>query len=287
MPAPLADLHAHSNASDGTDSPADLVRAASAAGLGVVALTDHDTTRGWAAAEAELATIDGLRLVRGAEISCVWDGISLHLLAYLFDPAHEPLAEEMAMALDDRVPRAKAIVAKLADAGYPITWELVLAQLQDGSTVGRPHIADTLVALDVVPDRSAAFDTLLHDGSDFFVGHYYVDAVRAVQLVRDAGGVPVFAHPAAAKRGVTVGEDAISAMAAAGLGGLEVDHRDNPPEARTRLRALAGELGLLVTGASDYHGSGKENRLGENTTAPEVLDEILAQATSPTDVLTA
>ena len=287
MPAPLADLHAHSNASDGTDSPADLVRAASAAGLGVVALTDHDTTRGWAAAEAELATIDGLRLVRGAEISCVWEGISLHLLAYLFDPAHEPLAEEMAMALDDRVPRAKAIVAKLADAGYPITWELVLAQLQDGATVGRPHIADTLVALDVVPDRSAAFDTLLHDGSDFFVGHYYVDAVRAVQLVRDAGGVPVFAHPAAAKRGVTVGEDAISAMAAAGLGGLEVDHRDNPPEARTRLRALAGELGLLVTGASDYHGSGKENRLGENTTAPEVLDEILAQATSPTDVLTA
>ncbi|HYJ77757.1 MAG TPA: PHP domain-containing protein, partial [Actinomycetes bacterium] len=270
MPAPLADLHAHSNASDGTDSPADLVRAASAAGLGVVALTDHDTTRGWAAAEAELATIDGLRLVRGAEISCVWEGISLHLLAYLFDPAHEPLAEEMAMALDDRVPRAKAIVAKLADAGYPITWELVLAQLQDGATVGRPHIADTLVALDVVPDRSAAFDTLLHDGSDFFVGHYYVDAVRAVQLVRDAGGVPVFAHPAAAKRGVTVGEDAISAMAAAGLGGLEVDHRDNPPEARTRLRALAVELGLLVTGASDYHGSGKENRLGENTTAPEV-----------------
>jgi 3',5'-nucleoside bisphosphate phosphatase len=287
VPAPLADLHAHSNASDGTDSPADLVRAASAAGLGVVALTDHDTTRGWAAAEAELATIDGLRLVRGAEISCVWDGISLHLLAYLFDPAHEPLAEEMAMALDDRVPRAKAIVAKLADAGYPITWELVLAQLQDGATVGRPHIADTLVALEVVPDRSAAFDTLLHDGSDFFVGHYYVDAVRAVQLVREAGGVPVFAHPAAAKRGVTVGEDAISAMAAAGLGGLEVDHRDNPPEARTRLRALAGELGLLVTGASDYHGSGKENQLGENTTAPEVLDEILAQATSPTDVLTA
>ena len=287
MPAPLADLHAHSNASDGTDSPADLVRAASAAGLGVVALTDHDTTRGWAAAEAELATIDGLRLVRGAEISCVWDGISLHLLAYLFDPAHEPLAEEMAMALDDRVPRAKAIVAKLADAGYPITWELVLAQLQDGATVGRPHIADTLVALEVVPDRSAAFDTLLHDGSDFFVGHYYVDAVRAVQLVREAGGVPIFAHPAAAKRGVTVGEDAISAMAAAGLGGLEVDHRDNPPEARTRLRALAGELGLLVTGASDYHGSGKENQLGENTTAPEVLDEILAQATSPTDVLTA
>ena len=272
------DLHAHSSASDGTETPADLVRAAADAGLDVVALTDHDTVRGWAAATEALPS--GLRLVRGAEISCVYDGVSLHLLAYLFDPEHEALAEEMSMALDDRVPRAKAIVGKLAAAGHPITWELVLAQLQDGATVGRPHIADTLVAVGVVPDRTAAFDTLLHDGSEFFVGHYYVDAVRAVQLVREAGGVPVFAHPAAAKRGPTVGDDAIVAMAAAGLAGLEVDHRDNPPEARDRLRALAADLDLLVTGASDYHGTGKENRLGENTTDPEVLTALLAQVRS-------
>ncbi len=274
----LIDLHAHSSASDGTETPAELVRAAAAAGLDVVALTDHDTVRGWD--EAAAALPDGLRLVRGAEISCAYDGVSLHLLAYLVDPAHEELAEEMAMALDDRVPRAKAIVAKLADAGYPITWDLVLAQLSDGATVGRPHIADTLVALQVVPDRSAAFDTILHDGSEFFVGHYYVDAVRAVGLVRAAGGVPVFAHPAAAKRGTTVGDDAIVAMAGAGLAGLEVDHRDNPPEARDRLRGLAGDLGLLVTGASDYHGSGKENRLGENVTDPGVFEELLAQVRS-------
>jgi predicted metal-dependent phosphoesterase TrpH len=272
------DLHAHSSASDGTETPADLVRAAADAGLDVVALTDHDTVRGWAAATEALPP--GLRLVRGAEISCVYDGVSLHLLAYLFDPEHEALAEEMSMALDDRVPRAKAIVGKLAAAGHPITWELVLDQLQDGATVGRPHIADTLVAIGVVPDRTAAFDTLLHDGSEFFVGHYYVDAVRAVQLVREAGGVPVFAHPAAAKRGATVGDDAIVAMAAAGLAGLEVDHRDNPPEARDRLRALAADLDLLVTGASDYHGTGKENRLGENTTDPEVLTALLAQVRS-------
>ena len=145
------DLHAHSSASDGTETPADLVRAAADAGLDVVALTDHDTVRGWAAATEALPP--GLRLVRGAEISCVYDGVSLHLLAYLFDPEHEALAEEMSMALDDRVPRAKAIVGKLAAAGHPITWELVLAQLQDGATVGRPHIADTLVAVGVVPDR--------------------------------------------------------------------------------------------------------------------------------------
>jgi 3',5'-nucleoside bisphosphate phosphatase len=272
------DLHTHSSASDGTETPADLVRAAATAGLDVVALTDHDTTRGWG--DATDALPSGLRLVRGAEISCVYDDISLHLLAYLFDPEHQELAEEMSMALDDRVPRAKAIVAKLAEAGYPITWELVLAQLKEGATVGRPHIADTLVAAGVVPDRTAAFDTLLHDGSDFFVGHYYVDAVRAVQLVREAGGVPVFAHPAAAKRGTTVGEDAIEAMAAAGLAGLEVEHRDNPPEAQERLRDLAKRLDLLVTGASDYHGTGKENRLGENTTDPEVFEALLAQVRS-------
>ena len=272
------DLHTHSSASDGTERPADLVRAAADAGLDVVALTDHDTTRGWS--EAEEALPRGLRLVRGAEISCAYDGISLHLLAYLFDPSHAELAAEMSMALDDRVPRAKAIVAKLAAAGYPVTWELVLDQLQDGATVGRPHIADTLVAAGVVADRNEAFTTLLHDDGPFFVGHYYVDALRAVQLVRAAGGVPVFAHPAAATRGTTVGDDAIRAMAAAGLAGLEVDHRDNAPADRERLRALAGELGLLVTGASDYHGAGKDNRLGEHTTDPAVLDALLGQVTS-------
>ncbi len=272
------DLHTHSSASDGTERPADLVRAAAAAGLDVVALTDHDTTRGWSEAAEALPT--GLRLVRGAEISSAYDGISLHLLAYLFDPSHAELAAEMSMALDDRVPRARAIVAKLADAGYPVTWELVLDQLQDGATVGRPHIADTLVAAGVVADRNEAFTTLLHDDGPFFVGHYYVDAVRAVELVRAAGGVPVFAHPAAATRGTTVGDDAIRAMAAAGLAGLEVDHRDNAPADRERLRALAGELGLLVTGASDYHGSGKDNRLGEHTTDPAVLEELLGQVTS-------
>ena len=272
------DLHTHSSASDGTERPADLVRAAAAAGLDVVALTDHDTTRGWS--EAGEALPSGLRLVRGAEISCAYDGISLHLLAYLFDPSHAELAAEMSMALDDRVPRAKAIVAKLAAAGYPVTWELVLDQLQDGATVGRPHIADTLVAAGVVADRNEAFTALLHDDGPFFVGHYYVDALRAVQLVRAAGGVPVFAHPAAATRGSTVGDDAIRAMAAAGLAGLEVDHRDNAPADRERLRALAGELGLLVTGASDYHGAGKDNRLGEHTTDPAVLEALLGQVTS-------
>jgi 3',5'-nucleoside bisphosphate phosphatase len=271
------DLHAHSSASDGTESPADLVRAAAAAGLDVVALTDHDTTAGWAAAAAALPA--WTTLVRGTEISCAVDGVSLHLLAYLFDPSDLELTAELEHAFDDRVPRAQAIVAKLAEAGHPVTWQQVLDQTEVGATVGRPHIADALVAAGVVPDRSAAFNDLLHNGSPFFVDHYAVDPVRAVRLVRAAGGVPVFAHPAASHRGRTVDESVIVRLAEAGLAALEVDHRDNPPEARVRLRELASELGLLVTGASDYHGSGKPNRLGENTTDPEVFAALVAQAT--------
>jgi len=272
------DLHAHSSASDGTESPAELVRAAAAAGLDVVALTDHDTTRGWR--QATEALPPGLRLLLGTEISCAHGGVSLHLLAYLFDPAHEGLAAELEMAFDDRVPRAKAIIGKLADAGHPVSWQDVVDRIEPGATVGRPHIADVLVAKGVVPDRNTAFTELLHNDGSFFVDHYYVDPVRAVRLVREAGGVPVFAHPAASHRGETVDDSVIGELAAAGLAGLEVDHRDNSPAARERLRTIAADLDLLVTGASDYHGSGKPNRLGENTTGPAVLEALLAQGTA-------
>ncbi|MDQ1618026.1 MAG: 3,5-nucleoside bisphosphate phosphatase [Actinomycetota bacterium] len=280
----LIDLHAHSSASDGTESPAELMQAARAAGLDVVALTDHDTTSGWS--EAAEAVPAGMTLVRGTEISCAVGGVSLHLLAYLFDPEHAELRAELDLAFDDRIPRAQAIVARLGEAGHPITWQHVLDQLEPGATVGRPHIADALVAVGVVPDRSTAFADLLHNGSRFFVDHYAVEPVRAVQLVRAAGGVAVFAHPAASHRGRTVDESVIHDLADAGLAGLEVDHRDNPPEARERLRGIAAERGLLVTGSSDYHGSGKPNRLGENSTDPEVFAALVAQATG-TDVVAA
>lgn len=273
----LIDLHTHSNASDGTDDPASLMRAAREAGLDVVALTDHDTVRGWAEASAALPA--GLTLVPGAEISCALRGVSLHLLAYLFDPRDEALAEEMSLAYDDRVPRAQEIVRLLAEAGYPVAWQDVMDRTEPGATVGRPHIADALVAAGVVADRDAAFADLLHSHSRFYVRHYAADPVRAVRLVRAAGGVPVFAHPAASRRGRTVGDDVIAELAEAGLAGLEVDHRDNAPEDRARLRGLARELGLLVTGSSDYHGEGKPNRLGENTTDPDVFDALVAQAT--------
>ncbi|KAB1147626.1 PHP domain-containing protein [Streptomyces luteolifulvus] len=271
------DLHCHSTASDGTDTPAELVRNAAAAGLDVVALTDHDTTRGHAEAIAALPA--GLTLVTGAELSCRIDGISMHMLAYLFDPEEPALLAERELVRDDRVPRARAMVARIQELGVPVTWEQVARIAGDGS-VGRPHVATALVELGVVPTVSDAFTPdWLADGGRAFVEKHETDPFEAIRLIKGAGGVAVFAHPAASKRGRTVPESAIAKMAAAGLDGLEVDHMDHDPDTRVRLRGLAGELGLLATGSSDYHGSRKTVALGEYTTDPEVYGEITRRAT--------
>ncbi len=271
------DLHTHSTASDGTDTPAELVRRAAAVGLDVVALTDHDTTRGHA--EAIAALPEGLTLVTGAELSCRVDGISMHMLAYLFDPAEPALLAERELVRDDRVPRAQGMVAKLNALGVPVTWEQVLRIAGDGS-VGRPHVASALVELGVVPTVGDAFtEDWLADGGRAFVEKHETDPFEAIRLIKAAGGVAVFAHPAASKRGRTVPEAAIAEMVAAGLDGIEVDHMDHDPDTRARLRGLAKELGLLTTGSSDYHGSRKTCVLGEYTTDPEVYGEITRRAT--------
>jgi predicted metal-dependent phosphoesterase TrpH len=271
------DLHTHSTASDGTDTPAELVRNAAAAGLDVVALTDHDTTRGHA--EAIDALPEGLTLVTGAELSCRYDGISMHMLAYLFDPEEPDLLAERELVRDDRVPRAHAMIAKLRELGVPVTWDQV-ARIAGNGSVGRPHIASALVELGVVDSVSDAFTPeWLADGGRAYVEKHETDPFEAIRLVKAAGGVTVFAHPAASKRGRTVPESAIAEFAVAGLDGIEVDHMDHDPAARARLRGLAGELGLLVTGSSDYHGSRKTCVLGEYTTDPEVYGEIIRRAT--------
>ncbi|MBX9423084.1 MULTISPECIES: PHP domain-containing protein [Streptomyces] len=270
------DLHTHSTASDGTDSPADLVRKAAAAGLDVVALTDHDTTRGHA--EAIEALPEGLTLVTGAELSCRVDGVGLHMLAYLFDPEEPELLAERELVRDDRVPRARAMVGKLRELGVPVTWEQVARIAGDGS-VGRPHVAEALVELGVVPDVSGAFTPeWLADGGRAYVGKHELDPVEAIRLVKAAGGVTVFAHPLAVKRGQVLPEASIARLAEAGLDGIEVDHMDHDEATRARLRGLAKELGLLTTGSSDYHGSRKTCRLGEYTTDPEIYGEITRRA---------
>ncbi|CUW30919.1 MULTISPECIES: PHP domain-containing protein [Streptomyces] len=271
------DLHCHSTASDGTDTPAELVRKAAAAGLDVVALTDHDTTRGYG--EAIAALPEGLTLVTGAELSCRLDGVSMHMLAYLFDPAEPALLAERELVRDDRVPRAKGMIAKLNALGVPVTWEQV-ERIAAGGSVGRPHVASALVELGVVPTVSDAFtEEWLADGGRAFVEKHETDPFEAIRLVKAAGGVCVFAHPAAAKRGRTVPEFRIAELAEAGLDGIEVDHMDHDADARDRLRGLAKELGLLVTGSSDYHGSRKTVALGAYTTDPEVYGEITRRAT--------
>nr|WP_203634947.1 PHP domain-containing protein [Streptomyces sp. SID10815] len=270
-------MHTHSTASDGTDTPAELVRNAAAAGLDVVALTDHDTTRGHAEAVAALPA--GLTLVTGAELSCRVDGVSMHMLAYLFDPEEPALLAERELVRDDRVPRAKGMIDKLNALGVPVTWEQVARIAGDGS-VGRPHLATALVELGVVPTVSDAFtDQWLADGGRAYVGKHETDPFEAIRLVKNAGGVCVFAHPAAVKRGRTVPESRIADLAAAGLDGIEVDHMDHDPDTRARLRGLAKELGLLTTGSSDYHGSRKTVALGAFTTDPEVYGEITRRST--------
>ena len=279
----LIDLHTHSTASDGTDAPAEVVAQAAAAGLDVVALTDHDTTSGWAGA-AQSAREHGIDLVPGMEISCTASGISVHLLSYLHDPTYEPLLRELAHARESRGSRARRIVERLG-VDVPLSWDDVAAVVEDGATVGRPHIADALVARGVVADRGEAFARYLHTGSAYYASHYAIDVVDAVRLVREAGGVPVIAHPFAALRGRNIGADVIEEMAQAGLAGIEAHHLDHTPQDTRRAVDLAAALGLLVTGSSDFHGDGKPNRLADRTTSPEALEAILDEATGSAPIL--
>ncbi|MHA7191708.1 PHP domain-containing protein [Arthrobacter sp. MDT2-16] len=272
------DLHTHSNVSDGTEDPDVLIASAAAAGLDAVALTDHDSTAGWDRARAAAEGL-GISFVPGMEVSCRTDtGISVHVLSYLHDPLHAGLREEIEKSREARLTRARRMVELMA-GDFPITWDLVLRHVTEGATVGRPHIADALIALGIVKTRSEAFDRILTARSPYWVSHYAPHPAAAVALIRDAGGVPVFAHPSAFNRGAVVGGAVIHEMIDAGLLGLEVEHRDNPEEARVELRRIARDRGLLVTGSSDYHGSGKPNLLGENVTARETLEAIMGLGT--------
>ena len=272
------DLHTHSNVSDGTETPAGVIVSAVSAGLDAVALTDHDSTDGWDQAAAT-AVEHGIAFVPGMEISCRTEqGISVHLLSYLHDPSHPGLLEEITKSKDARLTRAEHMVTLLSE-DYPLTWDDVIHHVAPGATVGRPHIADALVAAGVVADRTEAFTSILTSHSRYFVQHYAPNPAVAVELVRAAGGVPVFAHPVASSRGRIVGERTYREMIDAGLLGVEVDHRDNPEDGRRFLRELAARHGLLMTGSSDYHGTGKPNLLGENTTPADVLARIEDLAT--------
>ena len=215
-----------------------------------------------------------MSLIRGAEISCSASGISAHLLAYLFDPANPGLLDVFRRTRQDRETRARRIVDNLS-ADYPISWEDVLDFAPEGGPVGRPHIADALVRAGCFPDRGAAFVHALHPSGPYYVHHWAPDPVEAVRLVLKAGGVPVLAHPRARGRSRLLPEAVIGDMADAGLFGIERDHRDHGPQDRADVERIGGELGLALFGSSDYHGSGKPNRIGENTTDPATIAEVV------------
>jgi predicted metal-dependent phosphoesterase TrpH len=271
------DLHTHSSVSDGTETPTELVRAAAAAGLGTVALTDHDSTAGWADAAAE-AVRSRITVIPGMELSTRIEFASVHMLGYLFDPTDAALVAETKRIREGRMRRAEDMVRRISE-DYDITWDDVLAQATEGATVGRPHIADALVARGLATDRSAAFAGILHWRSGYFQPHYAPEPLTGVRLIRGAGGLPVLAHPATGGRSRVIPEDRLRRLVDAGLFGLELDHRENTPDGVARLRELATRYGLRITGSSDYHGAGKPNRLGENTTDPAVVDAMLAEAT--------
>jgi 3',5'-nucleoside bisphosphate phosphatase len=270
------DLHSHSTASDGTDPPAEVMRRARAAGLDVIALTDHDTLAGQD--EARQALPDGLTLVTGMELSARLDSHSVHLLSYLPSGASPELAAECQAIRDDRVRRGQAMVERLRDLGVDVTWEQVAA-LAAGGSVGRPHIARAMVEAGAIGTPREAFGPdWIGPGGRAYVSRYALDPARAVALVRASGGAAVLAHPGAISRGWRIPDEAIAALAGAGLAGLEVDHPDHDEAERARLRVLAASLGLLATGGSDDHGDLTGYRLGAETTSPAAFEELMALA---------
>jgi predicted metal-dependent phosphoesterase TrpH len=284
------DLHTHSTRSDGLDTPSQLVANAAKAGINVLALTDHDTVSGWDEARTKAIEL-GIGFVPGIEVTSVSDierfgrtiRISVHLLAYLPDPNHEALALVLGDTVATREARARAIVDKLAQE-LPISWEMVMDHLDKGATIGRPAIADTLVTMKVVSNRSEAFDYYLATDGPFYVSHSTVSTVEAIELIGKAGGVSAIAHPLKGVGPNTSPEDLpldhFEEMISRGLSGIEVYHRDVPEAARSWLLDLASKHDLVVTGSSDYHGvAGKPNQLGENTTSQEMLDRIVKLGT--------
>ena len=268
------DLHSHSTASDGTDPPAEVMRRARAAGLDVIALTDHDTLAGHGAAAAALPP--GLSLVPGLELSGRLDGHSVHLLGYHVDPAHPGLAAELRAITTDRLRRGREMVARLRELGVGISWEQVAA-LAGGGVVGRPHIARAMVAAGAIADPAEAFTPAwIGVGGRAYAGRYALDPVAAVQLIRAAGGVSVLAHPAVPARGWTIPDEVVVRLAGAGLGGLEVSHPDHDHSQRLRLAALAASLGLAASGGSDDHGSLTGHRLGCETVSPEAYEQLMS-----------
>lgn len=275
-----ADLHLHSNHSDGTDTPTDVIRRAYEHGVRTVALTDHDRTSGWDEA-GDIAAVLGMTFLPGIELSARHGPCTLHILGYLFDPADPALRDEAARIRLDRTHRAERIVRNISK-DYDLGWADVVAQSSPGATIGRPHIADALVARGIVRTRSEAFESILAETQQYYETLYAPETETAVRLITEAGGVAIIAHPAASGADGLMPTPDIERLIAAGLGGFELGHRDNAADAVQRLRRIVAAHDLIVTGSSDYHGRGKPNRPGEHTTTDEMVSRLIARASGAT-----
>jgi len=275
----MIDLHTHTTASDGTDSPFALVKKALATGVTTLGITDHDSTAGWA--EAITAIQPQIQLVLGAEVSCLTtDGISVHMLGLLFDGEDEQIQQMLSDSRDTRLPRMRKMVALLQADGFDISLEDVYEAAPDQATIGRPHLADALVAKKIVATRDEAFADLLHNESKYYVTHAAPTPADAIATIKSAGGVAVIAHPFASRRGQILTADSFQDLVAAGLDGIEVHHRDQNAAEQQVLIEIARELHLVTTGASDYHGTGKLNAMAENTTHPAQWEALEARASA-------
>ena len=273
----VIDLHTHTTVSDGTDTPAQLVNKALAQGLDTLAITDHDAIAGWSSA---VQTLRGdLKLVLGAEISCLTKaGVSVHMLGLLFDGTNSALLETLENTRDDRLPRMRKMIELMQADGIDISISDVEAAMPPGATMGRPHLADALVAKKIIKSRDEAFVELLNNESKYYVTHFAPTPVGAIKLIRAAGGVAVIAHPFASLRGQILQSSDFIDLKVAGLNGIEVNHRDQSHEERLSLLSIASDLDLVMTGSSDYHGTGKLNSLGENVTDPAEWERLEAMA---------
>ncbi|MET0297047.1 MAG: PHP domain-containing protein [Microbacterium sp.] len=275
-----SDLHLHSTHSDGTEPPAQVMQAAHRHGLRTAALTDHDTTSGWAEA-AEAAASLGMTFLPGMELSARHEWRSVHVLAYLIDPDDEGLRAMTERIRSSRLDRARVMADRIA-RDYDLHWNDILAQTTDGATVGRPHIADALIARGIVHDRAEAFSSILSPAGDYYVALFAPDPVTAVRVVTEAGGVAIIAHPAG--RAGLLPPKVLDGMLDAGLGGFELAHRENVASGVRTLRRIAEDRDLIVTGSSDYHGLGKPNLPGENTTTDDMVERIIDRATGSAPV---
>ncbi|MFM8921770.1 MAG: PHP domain-containing protein [Candidatus Nanopelagicaceae bacterium] len=271
------DLHTHTTCSDGTMTPTELVQHAIINGISIMGLTDHDTVAGWS--EAVGALRGDFQLVLGSEISCLTDdGQSVHMLGLLFDDSYQPLQDALALSRDDRVPRMQKMIELMRADGIDISFDEVLKFKPEGATLGRPHLADTLVAKGLVKNRDLAFAEWLNNESKYYVSHIAPTPIEAIKLIKAAGGVSVIAHPYASLRASGLNVESFVELKKAGLNGIEVDHRDQGIDERSNLRAIAEELDLVTTGSSDFHGTGKLNLIGENVTAPEHWERLESMA---------